>query len=794
MKQDILKYASRLEFDKICAGISELAVCGAAKEAVLKTKPITELWEAEQQLQLTDELFIMLSRNAPPSISAVSGIYEIALRCEKGGMLSMGELLEVRTMLKNARGLKAWYSGGSIEDGGTAADRLFYMLYEDTRLERSIGDSIISETEMSDDASPTLRDIRRKITNAEGSIRDKLDSMIRSSTTQKYLQDAVVTMRGGRFVVPVKQEFKGEVKGLVHDISSSGSTYFVEPAAVVEANNKIMQLKGEEMREIDRILSVFSDGVSAIAETLKQSYDVFVELDTAIAKAKYSISINASRPVLNDSGVIALKKARHPLIPKKSVVAIDVALGESYTSLVITGPNTGGKTVTLKTVGLLTLMAMSGILVPAAENSRLCVFGQVLVDIGDEQSIEQSLSTFSGHIKNTAAILETADENSLVLLDELGAGTDPAEGAALATAILERLRSLGCRAIATTHYGELKLYALETEGVQNASCEFDVATLRPTYKLVIGLPGRSNALLIGEKLGLDPALIESAKRSMSVEERRFEDVLNEIEQLKADLSRREEDIERQRLEADEISKKAQGEYDAMVAQGKREMEAAKLKAKQLAGDVTMNANKLLDELRRLDIEKNNDTQAARRRAKAIADNDASKMFDLGGGEIDTGAEGLEPLESVKQGDEVYVVALAQRGEALSDADDKGNVEIKAGSIKTRVNIKDLRRPKASANQKKKPAASRISVSSQSSAKTEINLHGMTVDEAELEVDRFIDDAVLSHLNTVTVIHGKGTGALRKGIHVFLKRHRHVKQFRLGHYGEGGDGVTIVDLK
>lgn len=794
MKQDILKYANRLEFDKICMAISELAVCVKAKQKILETKPEVELYLAQQQLDLTDELYVLLAKNASPSIASISDIPEITMRAAKGGNLSMGELLKVRTMLRNARQLKAWYAGSP--DGGAQADRLFYLLFEDHSLERKINDCILSDTEMSDDASRELFAIRKMIARAEGSIREKLDSMIRSSATQKYLQDAIVTMRGGRFVVPVKQEFKSEIKGLVHDVSSSGSTYFVEPAAVVEANNKIMQLKGEEMREIERILSIFTEQVAEIADVLKESYEVFIDIDVALAKAKYSLSLAATKPKLNTEGRIDLKKARHPLISRKDVVPIDVTLGAEYTVLVITGPNTGGKTVSLKTVGLLTLMAMAGILIPASEHSELCVFEQVLVDIGDEQSIEQSLSTFSGHIKNTSEILKSADETSLVLLDELGAGTDPAEGAALATAILERLRSHDSRVIATTHYGELKLYALETDGVQNASCEFDVDSLRPTYKLMIGLPGRSNALLIGEKLGLDRALIESAKRNMNAEDRRFEDVLHEIELLKSEIARREETIALREQQADQLVIQAKSDYDRIIADGKRELEAAKLKAKQLAGDVTSNAHKLLDELKKIESDKEKNTKAARQHVKTILNSGAERLYDMGGADVETDADTLEPLADVKAGDAVYIVALAQIGEALSNADRNGNVEIKAGNIKTRVHLKDLRKPKQAPKPKQKPkhAISSVSVQSNRGGQTEINLHGLTVDEAVLDVDRFLDDAVLSHISTVVLIHGKGTGALRAGLHRFLRTHKHVKQFRLGVYGEGEDGVTIVELK
>ncbi|MEG1984101.1 MAG: endonuclease MutS2 [Oscillospiraceae bacterium] len=788
-----LTYRTRLEFDKICARVSELAISDEAKKRVLDTVPSTDVSTASEQLAITDSLFKMITANSYPSIASVDSISEICMRAQKGGVLSMGELLKIRTMLRNARMLQAWYSEELDEDGFT--NRLFYLLHEDNSLEREINECILSDIEMSDDASSELREIRKKIRRAESSIREKLDSMIRSASTQKYLQDAIVTMRGGRFVVPVKMEYKNEVSGLVHDVSSSGSTYFVEPAAVVEANNLIMQLHGDELKEIDRILGAFTDRVGVSAEMLRNSYETFVLIDIALAKAKYAIGIDGTKPILNSDGIVDLQRARHPLISKKDVVPINISLGGEYTSLIITGPNTGGKTVTLKTVGLLTLMAMSGMLISAKENSLVCVFEKVLVDIGDEQSIEQSLSTFSSHIKNISEILKTADDKSLVLLDELGAGTDPAEGAALAVAILERLRGFGSRVLATTHYGEIKMYALETKGVQNASCEFDVATLRPTYKLNIGIPGRSNALLIGERLGLDKALLSSAKLNMSAQDSRFEEVLNEIERLKSELSQKQDEIESMRDAAQELIKKGKNEYDKLITQGKTELDAARFKAKQLVSDVTAGAYKLLDEIKLLDSTKEKDRQAAKMRAKAIANNDSAKLFDLADPVEAISAENLERLKSVKAGDSVYVVALGQSGVAIGPPDAKGSVEVKAGLLKTRVNIGDLRKPPQSKRTKAiRTFKESASVEEKRSGKNEINLIGMNVDEAVMQAEQFIDNAMLSNLSMVYLIHGKGTGALRNGIHQCLRKLKCVKSFRLGKYGEGEDGVTIVELK
>ncbi len=788
-------YRERLEYNKICDAVRELAVSEGGKQLAQELTPTTDLMDAFAQLEVTDSLYKMLAANGGPSISSVDGIKEICLRAQKGGMLSMGELLRVKTMLRNARMLHAWYSSDHDEEGYT--NRLFYLLYEDAGLEREIGDCILSETEMSDDASAELASIRKKIAKAESSVRDRLDSIIHSPSSQKYLQDALVTMRGGRFVVPVKQEFRSQIGGLVHDVSSSGSTYFIEPQAVVEANNQIMQLHGDELKEIDRILGQFTDRVSVVAEMLMNSFDTFTQIDLALAKAKYSIRIEGTKPRLNAEGRIDLKRARHPLIDKKTVVPIDVALGAEYTTLVITGPNTGGKTVTLKTVGLLSLMAASGILVPACENSELCVFGKVLVDIGDEQSIEQSLSTFSGHIRNISEILLEADESSLVLLDELGAGTDPAEGAALAVAILERLRGCGCRLMATTHYGEIKLYAIETAGVQNASCEFDVATLRPTYRLMIGIPGKSNALLIGERLGLDRALLDDARRNMDSSDRQFEDVLDEIERLKTELADKQRELDEQKDAAKKLVEKGKAEYDKLIAQGQQELDASRRKARQLANDVSANAYRLLDEIKKLDAEKEKDRQAAKQRAKAIANRESAKLYDESDPVDAPRADNLLPVDpgKLKVGDSVFVVPIGQIGTVVTASDAKGNVEVKAGLIKTRVPVSALRiAPEQKVKAAPAPHKLSASVGESRSGKNEINLLGMTTDEAVMEAERFIDGALLSHLNTVYLIHGKGTGALRAALHKDLKTLKCVKSFRLGKYGEGEDGVTIVELK
>ncbi len=788
-KNSLLKYAKQLEFDKVLARASDYAASLDAKNKITESQPNPELSEAVLALERCDEMMVRLSRNTSASISAVSDIPLIAIRAKKGGILSMGELLSIRAILRNARLLRSWYG-----DGEGVCGELFFRLFSDEGLERRIGDSILSETEMSDDASSELADIRKKIVRAEGSIRDKLDSIVRSPNTSKYLQDAVVTMRSGRYVVPVKAEHRNDIKGLVHDVSSSGSTFFVEPEAVLEANNKIMELKADEAKEIDRILSSFSDNVAGIADEIIESYKAFVEIDIIIAKAKYCLAIRAVKPVLNNRGNINLVKARHPLIPQNRVVPIDLPIGEGYSSLIITGPNTGGKTVTLKTVGLFTLMAMSGLCVPAFEGTELSVYREVLVDIGDEQSIEQSLSTFSGHIKNIAEILNAVDKDSLVLLDELGAGTDPAEGAALALAVLERLKLVGSTVIATTHYGEIKEYALQTDGVRNAGCEFDIKTLSPTYRVIVGVPGSSNALTIAKRLGLDEALIDRAKENMDPEKRHFEDLLAQIEVMRSEVADQKALADRELARAEEMIEQARAKRNEMLEEGKKHLEQSEKRASQLMADVESSAYRLLDEIKKLDKEKNTNRSEAAARAREIARRDAVKLMNISSG--DEILDDLEPVTDVKKGDVVYLLGLNSLATVISPADKAGNVEVQAGLVKSRVSIETLRRaPNGVGNSKKKTnPTNKVSVSDKRSGKNEINLLGLTVEEAMMEVERFIDAAVLSHLSTVYLIHGKGTGALRKGIHQRLGSIKHVKAFRLGKYGEGEDGVTIVELK
>ncbi len=749
-------------------------------------------------LERTDAVTSLLIKNGSPRFQPVENVRGIVRRAEKGGVLSMAELLTVADTLRNFRELNKWYS--VTEHDALPVDDLIYAMTPQPALEKAITEAILSENEMADTASDTLYDVRRKIRSAENSIRDKLDAITKSQSMSKYLQDSVVSLRNGRFVVPVKAEYRGEVGGVIHDVSSSGSTLFVEPTAVVEANAKIMQLRNMEQAEIERILAAFSAQTAALEPMFTFGYDAMLELDVLLAKAKLALEQKAMKPQVNDACAFRLVRARHPLIDADKVVPVDIALGDTYDTMVITGPNTGGKTVTLKTAGLLCAMAQYGYLIPAHESSAVCVFEKILVDIGDEQSIEQSLSTFSGHIRNITGILAQAGPRTLVLMDELGAGTDPAEGAALAVSILEALRDMGARVMATTHYGELKLFALETEGVQNASCEFNVETLRPTYRLSVGVPGKSNAFLISRRLGLDDAIIENAQRHLSSEEQQFDRILSQLEELKIELKTREDEVERLRSTASNALADAEAKRAELIRQGEEELSAAREKAHNMVQDVQNTAYGLLDELRRL--EKDKKTSAAQRaaRAREVAKKETEKLF----GKTDAARAPrrvLEPLERVTLGQEVLIAELDKPGIVTALPDRDGMVEVRAGIIKTKVPLSGLCavQPQPKAPQKKyqprrAPSGGTSPDKVMRTAGMEINLIGMTVEEALHEADKFIDNAVMSGLTTVYLIHGKGTGALRKGIHEHLRHHKSVRSFRLGVYGEGEAGVTVAELK
>ena len=787
-------YKKTLELDKVLARAVQLCACRETKEMMQDLQPCETPEDERYALEQTNAINNLLIKNGSPRFGSVSEVRRVVAHAQKGGILSMGELLEIAATLRNFAGLSQWY--GLSEHDMMPTDDLFYSLAPQPVLERQISDSIISPEEMADTASTTLADLRRKIRQTEDSIRTKLDAIIKNSTTNKFLQDAVVSLRNGRYVVPVRAEYRGEVGGVIHDVSSSGATVFVEPTAVVEANARIMQLRAQEQEEITRILSAFSAQVGSLEPQFSYSYDAMLKIDLLLAKARLAIEQGAFMPAVSDTIHFKLNKARHPLIDKKKVVPVDIALGDEYDTLVITGPNTGGKTVSLKTAGLLNAMAQYGFLIPAHESSVVCNFREYLVDIGDEQSIEQSLSTFSGHMKRISGILELAGHGTLTLLDELGAGTDPAEGAALAVSILEQLRRQGSLLMATTHYAEMKVYALETPGVVNASCEFNVETLMPTYKLSVGVPGKSNAFLISSKLGIPQNIIDAARSHMSNDDKRLDSVLAQLDDLKLQLKVAQGDAEKARYEAEHALESAEKKRDELIKKGEQELEDARRRAHDLMQNVQNEAYALTDELRR--IQKDEKTNAAQRavRAREIARKDTETLLKKTDSKPKPARE-FVPLKEVQIGQEVLIAELNQLATVTARPDRNGMVEVRAGIMKTKVPLSGLCVPD---KMDKRPAreprrsSTRVQLDKSRKASMEINLLGYTVDEALAEVDKFLDSGMLRGQQTLYIIHGNGTGALRTAIQKHLRTHKAVKSFRPGRYGEGENGVTVVELK
>ena len=790
MSETMERHFKALELDKILHLLAEETSCDAAAELAQNLRPSTSLSQVKRLLTETDEAHTMMARFGAPSFGGLKDVSNSLRRAEAGGTLNMTELLRIATVLRTLRGIVDWRS--KSEGVKSVLDDRFDAIMPNKYLEDRINHAILSEEEMADNASPQLATIRRKIRSASSRAREQLEKMVRSPVTQKYLQDPIITMRDGRFVVPVKAECRGDVPGLVHDTSSSGATVFVEPMAVVEANNEVRVLLSQEQAEMERILAELSAEAGNFASGIISGYKEAVELNLIFAKANLGYKMKATLPLVNDEGKIELKRARHPLIDKEKVVPTDIELGLHFDTLVITGPNTGGKTVSLKTVGLLTLMAMCGLLLPVADNSQISIFNHVLADIGDEQSIEQSLSTFSAHMTNIIKIFEQADASSLILLDELGAGTYPIEGAALAMSILEALRRKGTRIAATTHYAELKAYALQTEGVENACCEFDVTTLRPTYRLLIGVPGRSNAFAISLRLGMDPEIVEHARELVSSENTRFEDVVQSLETSRQRLEEERKEAQRQRLEAEEASRAAKERKDAIDAQADREMEEARRRASELIARTRGQIDAMLNEMEELKKQKN----------KALTAEQKAKL-----------KSGLRALENeadpvrkkdeeayvlprpLKKGDPVLIYDIDKKGTVLQPPDKDGKTAlVQAGIIQTRVPVSNLRLLNEKPVKKPQGSVTRSVNRANVRAAMELDVRGQTSDEALMNVDQFIDSAVLAGINMLTIIHGKGTGALRAAVQQHLKRHPNVKSFRLGTFGEGEAGVTIVELK
>ena len=792
MKSKSLK---AIEFDKILAMLSELCVFADNKKQSLQLLPSTDVEFVKEELLKADVLTAYIYKYSDPRLDSAQGAYEAVVHSQKGGMLSCAELLTVSRMYRNFDRIKKWYF--QYERNDSILDWQVSSITENPHLEKAITDAIISDNQVADTASDGLYDVRRKIKQTESSVRDKLDHIIRSQTYQKYLQEAVVTIRQNKFVVPVKAEHKNDIPGVVHDVSSSGSTFFVEPTVIADLNAKIMQLYNQEQEEINKILLKLSQSVANNAGFFIDSYNKLLDFDKYIARAKLAIRMDAVMPKVNEDLKFNLLKARHPLIEKSKVVPTDISLGVDYDTMIITGPNTGGKTVSLKTAGLLSAMAAAGLLIPAHESSSVCVFDNILVDIGDEQSIQQSLSTFSGHMTNIAKILKQADDKSLVLMDELGAGTDPAEGAALALSIIEQLRKQGSKVMATTHYGELKIYALEAPGVQNASCEFDTETLRPTYRIIMGIPGKSNAFYISKRLGISDDIIENAKSHLSSEEKNLNKVFGQLEDMKKQLKASQEEIEQLKDYSAVKMRQAEEKAEQLIKKAQQEADLVTRRARQNAQKVQDEAYKLSDELKVLQKQENVSAQQRLQKARDIARNQSQKLISMVEDKEEAVADHPQ-LESVKKGDKVIIASLNKAAVVQGPANASGMVDVVAGIIKTKVHISDLyadvSKPKQPQKQYRNVQTKVVRGENVRDSNTEINLLGMTVEDAILEVDRFLDNGVMKRLNVLYIIHGKGTGALRSGIHQYLRKHPHVKYFRLGTYGEGESGVTVVELK
>ncbi|MBR3988326.1 MAG: endonuclease MutS2 [Clostridia bacterium] len=783
------KHYKALELDKILNMLSELTSCEDAREKAFELTPSFGLFEVQEQMKQTEDAFILSGRFGTPSFGSIKNPMSALRRGEAGGVMSTLELLRVAETLRVIRSVKEWRSkSASIE---TSLNLLFDMLSPNKYLEEKITTAILSEEEIADNASPALYDIRRKKRQAASKAREILDKIVRSSSYQKFLQDSIITQRSGRFVVPVKAECRSAIPGLVHDTSSSGATVFVEPMGVVQANNDIRVLESKEDAEIERILFELSSEAGAYADTISESYNALVELNLIFAKANLGYKMKASVPKINNKGFINLKSARHPLINAKAVVPTNITLGKDFDTLVITGPNTGGKTVSLKTLGLFALMAMCGLMIPTEDGSEISIFEKVLVDIGDEQSIEQSLSTFSAHMTNIVSILKVADNRSLVLIDELGAGTDPVEGAALAVAILDELRGKGAKIASTTHYAELKEYALRTERVENGCCEFDVSTLRPTYKLLIGIPGKSNAFAISERLGMEKSLVDKARELVSTESRRFEAAVESLEDRRQELQRELEDAKEKSQKADTDKQKAELELQRVRKQADSEIARAKHEAQLILSRTKAQADALLAEI-----------ESFKKKAELSADDKAKlrqamrKMEDEADPIAKAKNDGYTLPRPLKKGDTVLIYDIDKKATLLeTPKEGDTQVMVQAGVIKTRVKISNLRLMK---DEKVKMGGKSITKNIRPTLDirgiSEIDVRGQTAVEAIMAVDSAIDTAILRHTEKLTIIHGKGTGVLRTEIQNFLRHHKAVKSFRLGTFGEGEAGVTIVELK
>lgn len=786
------KYTQVLELEKVLALVSNEAVLSDTKELAVNIIPDTDINSVKKLQQLTLDAYKLLLKYGAPRFSGARNSANALARANVGGVLSPKELLDIADTLRSIRIVKDWKSNNASEE--TTLDDYFSTLMPNKFLEEKIFFCIKSEEEISDSASVALSEIRRKIRAESSNVRQKLDEVVRSRA--KYLQDALVTQRDGRFVVPVKAEHRSSVPGLVHDTSASGATLFVEPMAVVESNNELKILAAKEKEEIARILAELSALVAEFADTVNRSYKALCQLDLFFAKANFAVKTRAMSPSLNQTGYIHLKNARHPLLNPKTVVPVTVTLGKDYDTLVITGPNTGGKTVTLKTVGLFCLMAMCGLMIPADDSSEVCVFNKILVDIGDEQSIEQSLSTFSSHMVRIIEIVEQTDTSTLALIDELGAGTDPVEGAALAKAILINLAQRGARIVATTHYAELKSYAIETDRVENAGCEFDVETLKPTYRLIVGTPGRSNAFAISTRLGLCDEIVRSAKEFVSEESLSFERVLESLEIMRKDAENAKKDAEALRIKYQESNRKASTKLAEVEKNAAKAIEKARKDAMDIVDRARVESTKLIEELEVLRKNARNDNaEEMLRRARQTAKGSLDKMSSEADPVLKRSNKGYKLPRPIAVGDRVLIVDIDKQGDVIAVSKDNGRVQVVAGIFKTWVEVDNLRLveyDKVSIPKERRVTGVASKVERNTTG--EVDIRGMAADEGLLELDKYIDEAVLSRLSSIVIIHGKGTGVLKKAVRSYLKTHRSIRTFRPGVFGEGEDGVTVAELK
>lgn len=788
------KTLAKLEYNKIIEQLIEHASSFSGKELCRRLKPMTDISAIRNAQDETAAAFTRIVKKGRPSFSGCNPVNDSIRRLEIGGVLGSGELLRICKLLETAGRARAYGRHDNADEMEDCLDGYFEQLNPVTILVNEIRRCVIDEDEISDDASPGLKHVRRAMNQINDKVHATLSNMVNGSL-RTYLQDPIITMRGDRYCIPVKAEYRSQVSGMIHDQSATGSTLFIEPMAVVKLNNDLKELYGQEQEEIQKVLARLSADAAEYTTEIHTCYTILRQLDFIFAKGALALDMNASQPIFNTEGRIHIREGRHPLLDKKNVVPITLTLGDTFDLLIVTGPNTGGKTVSLKTVGLFTLMGQAGLHIPALDRSELAVFHDVYADIGDEQSIEQSLSTFSSHMTNIVSFLKQVDEHSLVLFDELGAGTDPTEGAALATSILNHLHSRGIRTMATTHYSELKVYALSTPGVENASCEFDVETLRPTYRLLIGIPGKSNAFAIASRLGIPDYIIEDAKTHLTEQDESFEDILTNLETSRKTLDKERETIAAYKREIERLKMETSQKQEKLEAQRDRILREANEKAHAILEDAKETADETMRNFHKFGKANISAAEMEKERERL-----RKKMAKTRSGMTPEPAKPKKQYKpsDFKLGESVKVLSMNLTGSVVSLPDAKGNLDVQMGILRSKVNISDLEiideKPNYLQKTAKRTGKGKIKMNKSLTVATEINLLGKTVDEAVAELDKYLDDASLAHLNSVRIVHGKGTGALRQGIHKYLKRQKHVKSFRLGAFGEGDAGVTIAELR